>query len=202
MSPSSTRVVSVCPCLAKGGANDGLATAPAEKQGGPRTRAHRTRASSPGPRLGSECGASNWPPAQPQYCHLCARPCKSPEDCPPPRPPSGESLCQPWNGGVGPGPSTSAAPSPHPGQISSSGCGPYLTPVPSQLQPAPPSRFLHIAGMCVRRPVASSLCFAAVRLPASGSGSGSPGCFLTLRRKASELRKPNGDARPLPPTRG
>lgn len=125
--------------------------------GGPRTRAHRTRASSPGPRLGSECGASNWPTAQPQYCHLCAHPCKSPEDCPPPRLPSGESLCQPWNGEVGPGPSTSAAPSPHPGQISSSGCGPYLTLMPSQLQPAPLSRFLHIAGMCVRwRPFRSA----------------------------------------------
>ena len=55
-----------------------------------------------------------WSPAQPQYCHLCTHPCKSPEDCPPQKLPSRENVCQLWSGEVGPGPSTSAASLPTP----------------------------------------------------------------------------------------
>lgn len=84
---------------------------PRREIGGLGTKAHRTLASSPRTPLGSECGARNWSPAQPQYCHLCTHPCKSPEDCPPQKLPSRENLCQLWSGEVGPGPSTSAPPS-------------------------------------------------------------------------------------------
>lgn len=130
---------------------------------------------------------------QPQYCHLCIHPCKSPEDCLPQKLPSRENLCQLWNGGVGPGPSTSAAslswprkdeqlrlwPLPHP-QFSPSAAA------------CSPLSFLHITGMC-------AACSGSVRLLLFSSAfdlrwhrgptSQLLSCYLlTLRGKFSNCR--------------
>lgn len=122
---------------------------PQERNWGPRNQGTQDSSLIPRNPLGSECGARNWSPAQPQYCHLCTHPCKSPEDCPPQKLPSRENPCQLWSGEVGPRPSASAASLPHPEQMSSSGCGPYLTPSSLPvLQPAHLSRFLHMTGTC------------------------------------------------------
>lgn len=123
---------------------------PQERDRGPRKQGTWDSSLIPRTPLGSECGARNWSPAQPQYCHLCTHPCKSPEDCPPQKLPSRENVCQLWSGEVGPGPSTSAASLPTPEQMSSSGCGPYLTPSSLPvLQPAhlSPASCTYITGM-------------------------------------------------------
>lgn len=115
---------------------------PQERDWGPRNQGTQDSSLIPRTPLGSECGARNWSPAQPQYCHLCTQPCKSPEDCPPQKLPSRENLCQLWSGEVGLDPQPLQPPSPHPEQMSSSGCGPYLTPSslpvlqPAHLSPA------------------------------------------------------------------
>lgn len=181
---------------------------PRREIGGLGTKAHRTLASSPGPptpNLGSECGARNWSPAQPQYCHLRTRPCKSPEDCPPQKLPSREHLCQLWSGEVGPGPGTSVASLPcHPEQMSSSGCGPYLTPSSLPvLQPAhlpPASRTLLACMPLGSCPVRLLLFCSAFALHWCGGPSPQlPSCYLlTLRRKVSKSQEQ--DRSSLPPS--
>lgn len=69
-----------------------------ERNWGPRNQGMQDSSLIPRNLLGSECGARNWSPAQPQYCHLCTYPCKSPEDCPPQKLPTRENLCQLWRG--------------------------------------------------------------------------------------------------------
>ena len=135
---------------------------------------------------------------QPQYCHLCIHPCKSPEDCPPQKLPTRENLCQLWNGEVGPGPSTSAAslswprtdeqlrlwPLPHP-QLSPSAAA------------CSPLTLLHIPGMC-------AACSGFVRLLPfcsafdlrwrRGPRSQLLSCYLlTLRGKFSQLQEQDGN---------
>lgn len=166
---------------------------PQERNGGPRNQGTQDSSLIPRTPLGSECGARNWSPAQPQYCHLCTHPCKSPEDCPPQKLPSRESLCQLWSGEVGPQPSTSATSLPDPEQKSSSGCGAYLTPSSLPvLQPARLSPTSCTGLACVPlAPVLFALlpfCSAFALHWCGGPGSQLLSCYLlTLRRKVSKL---------------
>lgn len=76
----------------------------------------------------AQCGARNWSPARSQYCHLCIHPCKSPEGFLPQKLPSRRTCanCGVGSQGLDPPP---LQPSPHLEYLSSSGCGPYLTPI-------------------------------------------------------------------------
>lgn len=140
MLPGSTRVVFVYPCLAKGGANTVLARAPGEKLGGLGTRAHRTLASSPRTHLAQSVVLETGPQPSPSTATFAPAPTTLQRT-------AHHRSCQPGRtcanrgvGSLGLDPQPLWSPSPHPEQMSSSGCGPYLTPgsLPV-LQPAHPS---------------------------------------------------------------
>lgn len=178
--------VCVCPCLAKGGgANGGLATTPADKPGG-------MQASHLIPRtpLAQSVVLENRSPTQPQDCQFGTE-----------KLPHWENLCQLWSGGGGWAwtldPCSPPSPQPHLEQMSTCGCGPYLTQVLAQcysqltsLPPWPPAR---ITGMCV---LFAPVLFALGPLCWGGGPSSQlpiPQCHhLTLRRKISELPDQDG----------
>lgn len=142
--------------------------------------------------LGSECGARNWSPAQPQYCHLRIRPCRSPERAAHDRRCQAGRTCANWSGEVRPTPSTGTDeqlrlwPLPH-SQFSSSAAA-----------SSPLFCVLHITGMCV--PLAPllfscSLCLAFALCSGGGPCSQFPSHhLLTLRRKVSKLQDQDGNS--------
>lgn len=136
MLPGPTCVVFVCPCLAKGGANTGLAMAQEEFEAWrlgahktsliPRTPLAQSVVLETGPQPTPSTAIFAFTPASLQRASY-HRSCQE------------KNLCQLWSGEADP---PALQPSPHLEYLSSSGCGPYLIPVLtqrySQLSSPPP----------------------------------------------------------------
>lgn len=101
---------------------------PQERNWGPRTRAHRTLASSPGTHLARSVVLATGPQPSPNTATFAPTPMSFQRT-------AHHRSCQPGRtcancgvGRLGLDPQPLWPPSPHPEQMSSSGCGPYLTP--------------------------------------------------------------------------